>query len=890
MRSPKSDVQSARSATDSQPYVWHAHDWREVLAILAVDRHGLTEAAVQDRRIHYGTNAFTEVPQTSWLMRTLMQLKSPLAFVLVVAFLITFVLGEYVDAGVIAFALCIAVLVGVLQEGKASRAFEKLANSQVKRATVLRDGAKSEINASELVPGDIVELVGGVQVPADVRLIEAKKLAINESALTGEWLAVEKSVGAVSVGKPLAEQSNMAWMGTFVSQGYGLGVVVATGDQTAVGTLANSVQTVEEVQTPLQHEMASISNVMLYIICGLVCFIFAVGLFQGQSVHDMLLLSIAIAVASVPEGLPAAVTIILAVGMEALLKRGGLVRNLLAAETLGSTTYVLTDKTGTLTEGKMAITGVIYGGEKLVLEETDQNLSELFSVAYCASDAYRDAKDGTLRGDPVERAMYQVADELGVVDGEDSYRAARIDYLAFTSENRYAGGLAELPGDDRLCINGAPKFLLSYATTCLTPDGVVPLTPALKEKIIAAIDVETAQGKRLVAVAYRDGEWDEVPETPATALPGITLAGIVVLMDPVRVGVADAIRGVQAAGAKILLITGDNPQTALAIAKRVGIAGPDERALTGKDLEGYSDQEILALIEEVHVFARVLPNQKLRIAQILQKEGEIVAMTGDGINDAPALRRANIGIAIGSGTEVAKEASDLVLVEDSFATIYAAIEEGRRITSNLRKIVGYLLSTSLSEVVLIGVAMLVGAAAPILPAQILWANVIEEGLMSVAFAFEKGEKGAMKRRPQDIHTEGILSRDMLWFMAFVITILSMLTLSLYFYLRNYLQVPLEELRSAMFLSIAADSLFMAFAFRSLTVPIWKIPLRNNLFFVVSFLISSVLLVGALQIPFMRTILSYQPLPLYDILLVGGVSLLGLVTIELGKYLFFEKRD
>lgn len=890
MRSPKDS--RASEAPSSTPAHWHAHDLREVLAILEVDASGLKPEAVEERRAQCGKNQFTEVPAPNLLERIFAQLKSPLALVLVVALFVTAALGEYIDSGVIAFALLIAVVVGVAQEGKASSAFKKLADSQIKRATVIRAGARQEVNADELVPGDVVELVGGVQVPADVRIIEAKKLSINEAPLTGEWQAVPKHVQAVSVGAPLAEQTNMAWMGTFVGEGHGLGVVVATGDRTAMGQLARDVQVVEEVKTPLQHQMSRVSNVMLGIIVVLVIFIFILGIFQGQTIQEMLLLSIAVAVASVPEGLPAAVTIILAVGMEALLKRGGLVRNLLAAETLGSTTYVLTDKTGTLTEGRMAISGIIVEAKKTILVDGWHDgalLRQLFHTALSASNAYRDHASNDVRGDAVERAIYEVGDELGIAIGEGSYREARVDYLAFTSDNRFAAGLSEIGEVKRLCINGAPKYLLSHAPHYLTTNGPVPLDEDVRNEFIECIDAETAQGKRLVAVAYKDGDFTSIPDDPTDVLAGIVFVGVVVLMDPVRNGVAEAIAGVKAAGAKILLITGDNPETALSIAQTVGIAGPSERALTGDDLEALSDEEILAIIERVHVFARVLPRQKMRIAQILQMRGEIVAMTGDGINDAPALRRANIGVSVGSGTEVAKEASDLVLVEDSFATIYAAIEEGRRIIANLRKVVGYLLSTAFSEVVLIGAALIVGAPAPILPAQILWANIIEEGLMGIAFAFEKGEKNAMKRRPQDIHSEGILSPQMLWFMTFVITILSMLSVALYFYFRS-LNLPLEELRSVMFLAIAADSLFIAFAFRSLTTPIWKIPLRNNLFFLGSFALSATLFVTSLHIPFMREVLSYQPVPIEYVLLVMAVSLLALFTIELGKFLFFEKPD
>lgn len=890
--SSKALPKSVPGVIDGKTYTYHAHSFAEVMTVLGVTDSGLSEEEAKRRQKRHGLNSFSEQKTRSVLTAVIDQLRSPLTFVLVLAFVVTFALEEYLDAGVIALALFIAVFVGLLQEGKASRAFSHLAKSQTHNAIVWRDGKKHLIDASQVTVGDIVVLQSGSGVPADLRLIRAKQLTINEASLTGEWQAVDKGVKAVSVGTPFAEQSSMAWMGTFVAEGYGMGVVTAIGDQTSMGQLADSLSEVVEVKTPLQHEMEKISKIMLTIIIVLVVIIFAIGLWEGYRLHDMLLMSIAIAVASVPEGLPAAITIILAVGMEALLKRGGLVRNLLAAETLGSTTYVLTDKTGTLTKAKMAVAGAIVGDGSLVGGEAlikNKNVEEMIAVSLCAIDAFVDTENGkrVYRGDSVEQAILKASYNYKQTEHSSVYRANRVDYLAFTSEQRFAAGLAEPKADKfLLCINGAPSLLLDSANSVFENGRVLSLTKERKEQIQTAIDTATAAGQRLVAVSSKEVDYEEIPSNQRHLISESTFLGVIILDDPVREGVDKAIAGVQAAGAKVILITGDNPATAFSIAKQVGIAGEGDSVLTGTDLEKLSDEELMLALENVHVYARVLPKQKLLIASLLQQKGEIVAMTGDGINDAPALRRANIGIAIGSGTEVAKESSDLVLVEDSFATIYAAIEEGRRIIANLRKIVGYLLSTSLSEVVLIGAALLTGAAIPILPAQILWANVIEEGLMSVAFAFEKGEPNAMKRRPQDIHEEGILSREMLWFIALVVTVLSMLTLTLYFYVRA-LDLPIETLRSIMFLSVAVDSLFMSFAFRSLSTPIWKIPLRNNWFFVGSFLLSLALLAAALTVPFFQYVLSYQPLELKYMVLVGTFSALSLVVIELAKWLYFR---
>lgn len=873
----------------------HAKPVDAVFALLNTSESGLAKEEITQRQAEGGPNEFTKGTRETIFTRLYKQLKSPLVLVLVAASAITFALKEYVDASVILIALLVAVVVGVIQEGRSSRAFEKLAASQTRYATVIRNGGKQQILARDLVVGDVVVLQSGDQVPADVRIFEAKQLSINEAPLTGEWVAVKKAIAAVMLGAPLAERSSMAYMGTFVAEGRGLGVVAAIADETAVGQLAKDVREVVEVETPIQIEMARISRIMLYLISALVMVIFIIGLVQGQNLHDMLIMSIAIAVASIPEGMPAAVTIILAVGMEALLKRGGLVRNLLAAETLGSTTCVLTDKTGTLTEGKMAITGVITtGAEVKAVDGThDTYLASVFDIALAGTDAYVDAAEVeyTVHGDPVEVAILRTAATFGVREEGDSLRARRLDYLTFTSENRFAAGLSKSRETEHwLCMNGAPGTLIEASDRILTPEGVTTLTSEHKHAIEAALTGESKQGRRLVAVAYKPVSMSDIPDSAGEELlQQLVFAGILIFDDPVREGVSEAIAGVRSAGARILLVTGDNPQTALAIAIQVGIAKPGDVVLTGDAIMELSDEELFATLEDVSVFARVLPSQKMRIASVLQQKGEIVAMTGDGINDAPALRRANIGIAIGSGTEVAKEASDLVLIKDSFAVIYAAIEEGRRIAANIQKIVGYLLATSLSEVVLIGAALIVGAPVPILPAQILWSNIIEEGFMSVAFAFEKGDKNAMQRKPHDLHEEGILSRAMISFILLVVVVHGAMLVSLYFYLRH-LELPLEELRSVMFLVVALDSLFLSYAFRSLTTPFWRVPLANNWVFIVAVTINGILFVSVLSFDFLQEMLRYEPIPAKDWFFVLGFGLSALMIVELAKWLFFEREN
>lgn len=888
------DLQKTAPAKKIKKQEWHALSAAEALEALESSSDGLPEEDAQTRLALYGSNTFTEGKSDTLVTRLLGQCKNPLTIVLAVAFVITFLLNEYIDAFVILFALLIAIILGVVQEGKASRAFEKLAHSQVKMARVTRAGKRHDILAEELVPGDVVTIQGGMQVPADLRIIESKNLQLNEAALTGEWLATSKGTDCVAVGTPFAEHSSMAYLGTFVAEGYGVGVVVATGDHTAMGELAKSLTTIEEEETPVQYEMRRLSRIMLIAVLLLIAAIFMLGVIRGEAINTMLLTAIAIAVAAIPEGLPAAVTIILAVGMEALLSRGGLVRNLLAAETLGSTTYILTDKTGTLTEARMAITDMYHdgcirqpGGPCDITN--DAQARKIIDIALCATDAFLDEHQNgddayIVRGEPIERAILAVAQDLGIPLQGESARGRRIDYLAFESKHLFAAGLTN---SKQLCINGAPELLLENATKLLTHDGVVEMSVSKRKEFEDAITRYSKEGKRLIAVAYKGVPYQEIPNEIGGLLSNCIFCGLVIVTDPVRKDVKQAIKRVQQAGVEIRLVTGDNPETALSIAREVGIAREHDIAIVGDTMKELSDEDLLETIHSARVFARVLPRQKMRLAQVLQMHGEIVAMTGDGINDAAALRKAHIGVAIGSGTEVAKESSDLVLIDDSFTTIDAAIEEGRRITANLRKVVGYLLATSISEALLIGGALISGGALPILPTQILWANIIEEGLMSVAFAFEPGDSDAMKRKPRDIHEEGILSHDMIMFGAFVVSILGILLLSLYAYLR-ITEVSIEELRSVMFLAVSLDSLFIAFSFRSLTVPVWKIPLRTNLFFIGSFFVSLLFFAIILAIPFFQYVFAYQPIPILDMVFIFLYGFGAMLIIEVAKWLFFER--
>ncbi len=872
----------------------------EVRRLLAADpAGGLVSAEVVRRRELYGRNVLERAHDSGRWGILLAQFKSSLVLILLVAGIVTVGLGAFVDATVIFIALTINVIIGAFQEERAGRAFDKLASSQERRAVVLRDGERVNIPSAELVPGDTVLLEGGYFVPADLRIVVEKDLTVNEAALTGEWLAVAKSAAELSGDVPLAERTNMVYMGTLIESGYGTGIVVATGRATELGSIAEALGTVDESVTPLQRNIRVIARFLSYVVAASLVGILLLGLARGEPIGEMLLVAIAVAVATIPSGLPAAVTIVLAIGMEALLKRGGLVRNLLAAETLGATTVILTDKTGTLTEAHMKLAGLMsYQGLRDHKDHAEGDNRFLLELAVLASDAFIEEEEDaprklTVHGRPIEKAVVLAGLTVGLVPRELEKTNKRLDYLQFTSTRRFGASLHENPAKqtNRVILSGEPETLIDASVYVRLDGKRTKATEHEKKRLREALAEATGQGRRVIAVAYRDASLTVLPEEGPDAralLSNVVFAGLIAFEDPVRPDVHEAISEVEGAGAHVIMLTGDNPETARSIAAAVGITKPgDELVIVGADIDHWTDNELLARLERVRVIARAVPAHKLRIVQVLKAGGEVVAMTGDGINDAPALRAANIGVAVGSGTEVAKEASDLVLLNDSFSIIVAAIEEGRRVIDNLKKILTYLLSTSFSEVFVIAAALIGGAPLPLLPVQILWANIVEEGLMSFSFAFEGSDPKAMKRNPRSDQSRTVLTRDLRWLIVLVSTVTGVLLVGIYYWLLS-LDTPLAELRTVMFIGLSLDAIFFTFSLKSLDTPIWRINLFSNWYLLVALLTSVALLFAALVIPPLSALLSLTPLSGFEIMVLFGLGLANLVTIEVMKYVFFEK--
>jgi Ca2+-transporting ATPase len=867
---------------------WHALTPDSIAEKLRTDlKHGLLrEEAV--RRLKSGGNRMPEPERETVFMRIVRQFASPITLVLIAAALATVFLSHYTDALIIAAALLVNVVMGLVQEGRASKAFEALKKGEARYAVVERGGEPIRIAAEDLVVGDVVMLSTGNAIPADVRLIEVHGLSINESALSGEWMAVEKNTDTAKEDAPLVERLGMAYAGTLVSAGAGKGIVVAVGGDTELGQIALELGKKDESVTPLMRDIRQVARFILGAVSVVIVGIIALGLLRGLPLDETIFTAIALAVASVPEGLPAAVTVVLALGMERILKSGGLVRNLLAAETLGTTSIILTDKTGTLTEGRMTLE-MFVTRNSTATDAPDGEPNALLRGAVLASNAYVEERPEApvdeklvVHGRPIEQAIVMSGLKNGIAQHVLIKELPRLDELHFDSSRRFGGMLVEDGGKSVAYITGAPELFLS------TISAVASETRTHFED---ALSRAAQEGKRVIAVARAESSHGQFPSEGNLLefLASGEFLGLLVFSDVIRPEARDAIAEMKSAGARVIMLTGDNPETALSIARAVGIADDEERAYTGSELSPLSDAELVELLRSHTVFARVAPAEKLRIANVLKDAGEVTAMTGDGVNDAPALRAAAIGIALGSGTDVAKEASDLVLLDNGFSVITAAIREGRRLRDNFKKIFAYMLSTNFSEVVLITFSLIFGLPLPILATQVLWSNLIEGGLMNFAFAFEPLYPDAMKRDPKDPENARVLSPKLIKLIVLVGSITATVLIAIYLYLLS-IKLPIEEIQTLMFVAVSVNCIFMAFSMKSFGTPLWKLPLFSNRFLLISLCASTALLLAALYVPFLQKLVHVtEPTPLQLLILVG-FGLFNLATIELAKWVLFIRPE
>lgn len=872
---------------DMQHLPWHSMGTNDVLHALGSSPQGISTNEAITRLVRDGRN---EIPRPrSYRLGKLIwnQIKSPLAIVLLLAGFATILLGEWVDAGVIAVALTLNALLGIYQEGRASRVFDELTQSLIHDATVIRNGEHTLVSSYDLVVGDVVVLAGGRIVPADMRLIEVYDLQVNESAFTGEWKPVKKHTDMLPVDARDPEKKCMAWGGTIVAQGAGKGVVIATGAQSAFGRLAHATMAVDESETPLLQSVKRLARAMMVLIGVILVVVVAIGLVRGETLGTMLLIAIAVAVAAMPEGLPAAVTVVLAVAMEAVLRKGGLVKSLLAAETLGSTTVILTDKTGTLTEGNMSAVG-FYSARGISQHDATAQYADntlLIRGAVLASDAFIETIDGvaTVRGRPVEKALVEAGRRIGCTqDAMQGISYNRVDFMQFESARRYAGSLnREADGTHRVYLSGAPEKLLEVATHVAVAQGERVMDAAQRTQFLNVTTQGAQEGRKFIGVAYAHVDHPNIPEDIRAGTPKkLVFLGVIALADAVRADVPQEIERAHRAGARVIMVTGDYPETARAVAQEAGVVAPGARILTGSEIEHLDDDTLHAALMQVHVVARVLPEQKLRIVSVLRKHGEVVAMTGDGVNDAPALMAADIGVAVGSGTDVAKAASDVVLLNNTFSTITAAIHEGRRAVDNLRKAVLYLLSTSVSEIVIIAGSVAAGLPLPLLPTQLLWTNIIHEGFMSAPYAFEPAAPDAMTRRPHGIH-EAILTGHLRTFIIIISAIGGSLLFAFYILMYS-MHIPIETVRTLVFAALSITALSYALSLKDIHRPLWRIPLFNNTALIFGLCASFGVLILSLTVPPLRAFLSLTPLNSAHVVILILFAIASLAAIEISK--------
>ncbi len=826
---------------------WHHLPEDEVLDLLESDREkGLDIFEVEHRQKQFGTNVITAKKGQGPLMRFLLQFHQPLIYILMTAGIITAFLQEWVDAGVVFGVVMVNAVIGFIQESKAVKALEALALTMTTEATVLRAGEKQRISAIELVPGDIVLLQSGDKVPADMRLIHVRDLQVDESALTGESVPVGKRQDSLGHDTILADRQNMAYASTLTTYGQGVGVVVATGDDTEVGRISQLISAVEELETPLTRKIAHFSNILLYVILVLSAVTFVAGLMRGQSAFDMFMAAVALAVGAIPEGLPAAITITLAIGVSRMARRRAIIRKLPAVETLGSTTIICSDKTGTLTENQMTVQEIFAGGERFEVsgvgyapsgmiinnkspERTVESaaMTECLKAGLLCNDSVLLKKEERweVQGDPTEGALVVSEVKGGLSTDTVQGELPRIDAVPFESEHQYMATLHDRGADNPglIYIKGSVESILEKCVSSIDAKGLSAALDA--DQIHRHVEEMAAKGLRVLAFAKGEIKQGTKRLNHTDLDYGLAFLGLQGMIDPPRQESIAAVKNCRTAGIHVKMITGDHALTASAIAQQIGMSAASD-VITGKDMMEMSDRELMDAADRTAVFARVTPEQKLRLVEALQAHGNVVAMTGDGVNDAPALKRADIGVAMGiTGTDVAKESADMVLTDDNFASIEAAVEEGRGVFDNLTKFIVWTLPTNLGEGLVILVAIFAGITLPILPVQILWINMTTAVLLGLMLAFEPKEPGIMIRRPRDPETP-ILTRELI-VRIFIVGILLLAGAFGLFEWELINGASIEEARTVAVNVFVIVELFYLFNCRSLTRSMFSLGVFSN---------------------------------------------------------------
>lgn len=917
---------------------WHALSVEDVVAKLQTKvEQGLSSDIASKHLEEFGPNQLAEKPRPSFISLVFAQLKSFVIILLIVASIISAILGEWVDAGAILTIVILNAVLGVIQESRAEKALAALKKMAAPESQVLRDGKRITIPAFQLVPGDIVFLEAGNFIPADLRLVESINLRVDESALTGESVPVQKNATlVVKAESVLGDRKNTAFMGTVVSYGRGKGVVISTGMHTQLGLIATMLQSVEEGETPLQKRLDQLGKT-LGIACLVVCaIVFVTGLIEGGNPLALFMIAVSLAIAAVPEGLPAIVTISLALGMREMINRHALIRRLSSVETLGSATVICSDKTGTLTQNEMTVTRIWVDGKFVTVSGQGYSTEGEFSaegkkielddfpavhtalwVGALNNDALLErieTEDGSLDfnmvGDPTEGSLLVAAQKAGASSANLNQAFPRTNEVPFDSERKRMitvhsidepkeSDISPFSDDLRkkghvIAVKGAPDLVLNLCTKYqpMNDGEAIPMDKAAKERITAANDSMTKEALRVLGVAYRVVQVLPEEMSAAELEKDLIFVGLIGMIDPARTEVKPALLSAAKAGIRTIMITGDFPNTAKAIAEGIGLLRPGHKVMTGAQLDEIDDATLKTEVEQTDVFARVSPEHKMRIVDALKANGEIVAMTGDGVNDAPAIKRADIGISMGiTGTDVAKETADMVLTDDNYVSIVSAVEQGRIIYSNIRKFVYYLISCNLAEIFIIFLPTALGRfipgltglpaeqLSPLAPVQLLWLNLVTDGAPALALGTEKGDPDIMDQKPRP-PKEPIINRSMQ--VGVVMQTIAITAVTLFAFWRG-MSHDIRYAETMAFTTLSISELLRAYTARSERYPLLKIGLFSNKWMNMAVLASLVLVLAVIYVPFLNPVFQTTPLSLNEWGLILPLFLIPSVVAELTKY-------
>lgn len=879
---------------------WHALSVDEVVTKLATSRTGLSENEAKRRLQHFGFNELEPEKKTSPLGILLRQFKNILILILLAAVFVAFVAGETIDAVVILVIVAGASALGFVQEFRAEHALEALKRMAALTASVVRDGEEHEVPARELVLGDLIRLTDGDRVPADARLVEAVNLKVDEASLTGESLPIQKECESLPMDLPLAERRNLVYAGTTVTYGRGSGIVYSTGLRTEFGKIAGIIRSAPKIKTPLEIRIERLGRLLSAVVVSIAVLILVLGLLRGETLPRMMLWSISLAVAAVPEALPAVVTAGLAIGVRNMARRKAIVRRLAAVETLGSTTVICSDKTGTMTKGQQTVrkvfvgldsydvTGTGYGTDGQILRNghvaNDKGLSLLVKLALLCNDAHVSKGSPILLGDPTEIALVVAALKAG--ESEDvRTQYSRIDEIPFSSARKRMTTIHRTPEGSIICVmKGAAEIVLERCDGIYDNGLTRTIDANIRVQVLRLADAMASEALRVIAFGYKVLPSHVNRFTEEECERGLVFLGLMGMIDPPRDEAKEAVQKCRTAGIKVVMITGDHRLTAKAIANELGLLDENSTVITGRELDTMTDEQLEETVERTAVYARVSPEHKMRIVKALRKKGHITAMTGDGVNDAPALKFADIGVAMGiTGTDVTKETADMILADDNFATIVSAIEEGRRIFDNIKKYLVYLLESSIGEVAIFALAMMMQLPLPLLPKHILYINLATDGLPAMALGVDPPEPGIMNRPPRNPKL-GVFS-DIKWWIIGLATLFILGTFGVFYFAlsaNSNGDGGIDKVRTMVFVSVILFEIFLPFSLRSLRASMVNVGVLRNKFLVAAVLWEMSLLVLLVNVPLLETAFGLVPLSATEWIMITGLAASRLVALELAK--------